>query len=129
MMRKGNYGFNLWFYPAMAFLLAIFGQTLLCGLITIFAIAAEKDEWTSRQTMEAFFLSLVNALVSVIIDLFGIITWIPFVGTGISAILNFCAAVIGLIVLILAVIGILRVSKNEEARIPFIHGFVNKIFA
>ncbi len=129
IMRKGNYGFNLWFYPAVTFLLAIFGQTLLCGLVTIFAIAAEKDEWTSRQTMEAFFLSLVNALVSVIIDLFGIITWIPFLGSGISAILSFCAAVIGFVVLVLAVVGILRVSKNEEARVPVIHGFVNKIFA
>ena len=81
-MRKSNYGFNLWFYPAIAFVLAIFGQTLLCGLITIFAIAAERDEWTSRQTMEAFFLGLVNALVSVIVGLFGIVTWIPFWGQG-----------------------------------------------
>ena len=33
------------------------------------------------------------------------------------------------VVLVLAVVGILRVSKNEEARVPVIHGFVNKIFA
>ena len=129
LMRKSRYGFNLWFYPAIVLLLAIFGQTLLCGLITIFAIAAEKDEWTSRQTMEAFLLSLVNALVSVIIDLFGIITWIPLLGDLLSRILAFCAGVIGLVVLVVAVIGILRASKNEEIRIPIVHGFVNKIFA
>ncbi len=128
-MRKSNYGFNLWFYPAIAFVLAIFGQTMLCGLITIFAIAAEKDEWTSRQTMEAFFLGLVNALVSVIVGLFGIVTWIPFLGTGISAILGFCASVVSLIVLLLAVMGVLRVSRGEEARIPGIHAVVNKIFS
>ena len=128
-MRKGNYGFNLWFYPAVVFVLAIFGQTLLSGLVTIFAIALEKDEWTSRQTMEAFFLGLVNSLFSVIIHLFDVVTWIPFLGTGIDAILGFCSGVISLLVLIIAVVGVLRVSKGEEARIPVVEVLVNKIFA
>ena len=128
-MRKSNYGFNLWFYPAVAFVLAVFNQTMLCGLLTVFAIAAEKDEWTSRQTMEAFFLGLVNALVSVIIRLFDIVTWIPFLGVGIKAVLGFCASIIGLIVLLLAVLGVLRVSRGEEARIPGIHALVNRIFS
>lgn len=128
-MRKSNYGFNLWFYPAVAFVLAVFNQTLLCGLITVFAIAAEKDEWTSRQTMEAFFLGLVNALVSVIIRLFDIVTWIPILGVGIDAILSFCSSAIGLLVLLLAVMGVLRVSRGEEARIPGIHALVNRIFS
>lgn len=127
-MRKSKYGFNLWFYPAVAFVLAIFGQTLLCGLVTIFAIAAENDEWTSRQTLEAFFLGLVNSVVSVIISLFNVVTWIPFLGTAISKLLGFCASVIGLVVLLLAVVGVLRVRRNEEARIPVIHGIVNRIF-
>jgi uncharacterized membrane protein len=128
-MRKGNYGFNLWFYPAIVFVMAIFGQTLLSALITIFAIAAEKDEWTSRQVMEAFFLGLVNSLVSVVFRIFDVVTWIPFLGTGIDAILGICTSVIGLIVLLIAVVGVLRVSRGEEARIPGIHSIVNRIFA
>ncbi|MCI8401510.1 MAG: hypothetical protein HFI38_05355 [Lachnospiraceae bacterium] len=128
-MKKSNYGFNLWFYPAIVFALAIFGQTLLCGLITIFAIAAEKDEWTSRQTLEAFFLSLVNSVVSVVLRLFDVVTWIPFLGTGVDVILKFCTSVIGLVVLLLAVMGVLRVSRGEEARIPGIHALVNRVFS
>lgn len=128
-MRKGNYGFNLWFYPAMVFVLAVFGQTLLSGVVTIFAIALEKDEWTSRQTMEAFFLGLVNSLVNVVIKLFDVVTWIPILGTGIDAVLGFCSGIISLLVLILAVVGVLRVSRGEEARIPVIEVLVNRIFA
>ena len=36
---------------------------------------------------------------------------------------------IGLIVLLIAVVGVLRVSRGEEARIPGIHSIVNRIFA
>lgn len=128
-MRKGNYGFNLWFYPAVVFVLAVFSQTLLAGVVTIFAIALEKDEWTSRQTMEAFFLGLVNSLVSVIVKVFDVVTWIPILGTGIEAILGFCSGIISILVLILAVVGVLRVSRGEKARIPVIEVLVNRIFA
>jgi len=128
-MKKGNYGFNLWFYPVIVFVLAVFGQTFLAGAVTIFAIALEKDEWTSRQTMQAFFLGLVNSLVNVIVRLFDIVTWVPFLGTGIDAILSFCSGVISLIVIVLAVVGVLRVSKGEDARIPVIEVLVNHIFA
>lgn len=127
-MRKGNYGFNLWFYPAIAFVLAIFGQTLLCGLVTILAIAAEKDEWTSRQTMQAFFLGLVNSAISVVRTVFSVITWIPLLGGVVSTILNFIAGFLSLIVLLVAVLGVLHVVKGEDAKVPVIAGLMDKIF-
>ena len=38
-MNKPKTGMYLWFYAVLAFVLAIFGQTLLCGLL----LAACRD--------------------------------------------------------------------------------------
>ena len=61
-MQKGKLGICLWVYPLLAFLLAIFGQPLMCLVLFLFALGAEKDEWAARQTLQAFLLALVSSL-------------------------------------------------------------------
>ena len=85
-MQKGKLGICLWVYPLLAFLLAIFGQPLMCLVLFLFALGAEKDEWAARQTLQAFLLALVSSLMDYVFGtLLGAVTNIPFVGGVIGA--------------------------------------------
>ena len=80
-MKKDRFGISITFYAVLGFVFAILGQTLLGGLLLGFSIVAVQDEWLTRQTLQAFFLSLISGFVSVII---GAVSWsyrIPFLGT------------------------------------------------
>ena len=83
-MQKGKFGVCLWFYAVLAFVLAFLGQTLLCGLLLGFVILAEKNEWLSKQVMQAFFLTLASSLVGSVLDILNVFRSIPFVGTAVS---------------------------------------------
>ena len=93
-MKKDRFGISITFYAVLGFVFAILGQTLLGGLLLGFSIVAVQDEWLTRQTLQAFFLSLISGFVSVII---GAVSWsyrIPFLGTG-SGILGILALMFG----------------------------------
>ena len=57
-MRKDRFNICISFYAVLAFVLAILGQTLLCGMLLGFVIVIQKDEWLTKQVMQAFFLLL-----------------------------------------------------------------------
>lgn len=59
-MRKDRFNICISFYAVLAFVLAILGQTLLCGMLLGFVIVIQKDEWLTKQVMQAFFLALVG---------------------------------------------------------------------
>ena len=65
-MRKGKFNIVLPFYAIVGFVLAMLGQVLLCGLLLGFVLVAERDEWASRQCMQAFFLSLVMSIANLV---------------------------------------------------------------
>lgn len=137
-MKKDQYGISLTFYAVLAFALVILGQTLLGGLLLGFVIVVQKDEWLTRQTMQAFFLSLVSGFMSVIFGLFydlAALTYkIPFVGGYIqqytasitNGIIGFLSDLVSLVVLVFAVMAIVKVKKAAEAKIPVLHGWANK---
>ena len=52
-MRKGQFGITYVCYAVIAMILAWFGQTLALVLLTAFMIAVEKDEWASKQCLQA----------------------------------------------------------------------------
>ena len=61
-MRKDRFNICISFYAVLAFVLAILGQTLLCGMLLGFVIVIQKDEWLTKQVMQAFFLGLSSFL-------------------------------------------------------------------
>jgi hypothetical protein len=127
-MKKDRFGICIPFYAVLAFVLAMLGQTLLGGLLLGFVIVVEKDEWLTRQTMQAFFLSLVSGVVQVIV---GVISWsyrIPLVGSVISTIFGFVTSIISLILLIFAIIGLVNVIKGKDAGIPGLKALAEKAF-
>ena len=64
--QKSAFGICYWFYTVAAFLLAVLGQTLLCGVLLCFVIATEKNEWLNRQCIQAFLLALVGQVIHVV---------------------------------------------------------------
>ncbi len=132
-MRKGKLGLVLNFYAVMGFVLFFFGQWMLCALLCAFVLVVEKDEWTSRQCLQAFFFSFV----SVVAD--WIRAAIPTVNTDdpfsfifslnplamLGSVVDF---IISLLILIFTIVGISRVSKGREANLPFVAKWANKAF-
>lgn len=73
-MNKPKTGMYLWFYAVLAFVLAIFGQTLLCGLLLAFVILTERDSWLTCQVIQALGLCFVNSVVGVVSSIFDLVT-------------------------------------------------------
>lgn len=120
-LRKGKLGIVLNFYPIVAFVLAILGQPLLCGLILGFVLLVEKDEWTTRQCMQALFLTLVSSVLSYV---FGILAYIPIIGWLIDILIG----ILSLVILIFAIISLTKVVKGQEADMPVMSKWAYKAY-
>ena len=127
-MRKGKFNIVLSFYAVVAFVLAILGQVLLCGLLLGFVIAAERDEWAVRQCMQAFFLSIVSGIAGVIQSVMSVFNIVPVLNWLTSGITSFVVGVIYLVVLIFAIIGLVHVCKGQDARIPWLTTLAGKAY-
>ena len=132
-MSKGKYGIYLWFYAAVAFILAFLGQTLLCGILLGFVIVAEKNEWLSKQVIQAFFLSLFSAAVSgnlihysapsslnseVLYHIYRFF----YIGT------NVIESLVSILVLVLVIIALTKVTKGKDAGIPLLNKLADRAF-
>ena len=130
-MSKGKYGIYLWFYAAVAFILAFLGQTLLCGILLGFVIVAEKNEWLSKQVIQAFFLSLFSAAVSGILNLIHYsapsslnseVLYHIYIGT------NVIESLVSILVLVLVIIALTKVTKGKDAGIPLLNKLADRAF-
>ena len=128
MVQKDRFGIRLTFYAVLAFVLAILGQTLLCGLLLGFVILVHGNEWLTRQVMQAFFLCLFNGIVSAVTAVFSALYAVPILGAAIGGVLGFIGGILSLVVLILAVVALVRVSKGGEASLPLANSLADKAF-
>lgn len=115
-MRKGRFGVVLCLYPILAFSCVILNQPIICAAIFAIALLAERDEWAGRQTLQALMLSVVTSIVRGIL-------W--FVITRMD--LNFFIAAMGaasamvyLIAIVVSILAILRVMRDQEANLPLL---------
>lgn len=133
-MEKGKLGIRLSVYAVVAFLLAAFGLYLgIIGLLAIVLIA-EKDEWATRQVLQALMLCLLPSMVSAVFGILGFMNWFGWASYGtaiytISSIWSRFSSVVNwladIAVYVFALIGILNVSKGKEAGIPVFSNFAN----
>ena len=65
-MRRGIFGFDIWFYGIVALLLAVCQQPLVLGGLMLFVMLVEKDEWLNRQVMQALLMCLGVMAVSLL---------------------------------------------------------------
>ncbi|WMJ22471.1 hypothetical protein RBG61_10800 [Paludicola sp. MB14-C6] len=141
-MEKGKYGIYLWFYAVIAFILAFLGQSLLGGLLLGFVIVVEKNDWLTKQVIQAFLLTLFNSVAQLILGWIKIgridfsdhgLPWmISNITNGIGAIVNgfiaFLGAIVTVAVLVFCIIGIVNVSKGKDANIPLFSKIANRAF-
>ncbi len=122
-MRKDNFGICLNFYAVLGFVLALLGHTTLALLLLGFVIVVHKDQWLTMQVMQAFFLSIISGVVSTLIGIISPIYAIPILGALISGFF-----VISLIILVMAIMGIAKTAKEQDADLPLVKGFAQKAF-
>lgn len=127
-MQKGKYGVCLWFYALVAFILAFLGQVLLGGLLLGFVIVTEKNEWLTRQVIQAFFLSIIVAVINAVLDMLNIFGNIPLVGTVIGVVFNVISTIISIVVLVFVIIAMVKVVKGQEANMPLLNKLANRAY-
>lgn len=127
-MRKDSFGICLSFYAVLGFVLALLGHTTLTFLLLGFVIAVHKDQWLTMQVMQAFFLSILSGIVSIIIDIIRPTYQIPLLGGLISGCFGIVTSIISLLTIILAIIGISKTAKEQDADIPVAKAFAEKAF-
>lgn len=129
-MKKGKAGICLGYLAALSFLLVIFNQPLLCGLLMLVAIFVEKDEWLSRQSMQAFLLVLAsNLLTSFLPNVFTTYGTLSLIGySALTIVLSVLSLCVSIIALVFAILAITRVVKENEADIPIAASFAYKAY-
>ena len=93
-------------------------------------LIAEKDEWATRQTLQALLLCLVPNIIGIFFRAFDFIGWfswsrlyiISTVWSRITSVINWG---VDIFVYVFAFLAILNVSKGKEAGIPLISNFAN----
>ncbi len=124
-MNKSKTGMYPWFYAVLAFVLAIFGQTLLCALLLAFVILAERDNWLTCQVIQALCLCLIQGVMGVVSSVFNLVTdyTLAVVSRFFNTTFNVLDQLIGIAVLIFALVAIGKVRKGEDANVPFFSGW------
>lgn len=129
-MEKGKLGIRVSVYAVLAFLFAAFG--LYLGIVALLAVAliVEKDEWATRQSLQALVLCLVPSMVSVVLSVFNFMNWFGWGGlyaasTAWSRVTSVINWAVDILVYVFALLAILKVSKGKEAGVPMISNFAN----
>ena len=118
-MRKGRFGVVLCLYPILAFTGVILHQPLLCALFFLLALLAERDEWASRQSLQALALGLVSYGLGRIIN--GVGSLLPDYTTlhyVFSTVFALVSNLVYLAAIVLSIVAIVRVLKDQEADLP-----------
>lgn len=123
-MRKGKFGVVLCLYPIVGFACVILNQPLLCAAVFALALIAERDPWAGRQTLQAFALSAVTAVLrsvlAFVVQLFpgDYYSWgvLRYLSVALSAL----SALVYLLAIVISVLAITRVMKDREAGLPLL---------
>lgn len=151
-MEKGKSGITLTFIAAISFIFAATGNTLALVLLVGFALLYEKNEWLTRQVLQALLVtiavSVIMLLHNIVFDLlatFGAdynlsLNQIIKGGSdiysvkydGISIVLSLLSILITRVVrygsYVLYIIGFFKVAKGFDAKLPLISSLADKAF-
>lgn len=138
-MNKGKFGIALPFYAVVAMILAIFGQVIPLLGLTIFVIAVEKDEWASRQCIQAFFVVVLGWVADKAVYILKepLVNWVGgyFYNDGFSRFagyyghsLTVLSSAFGVFLLVLLVIAVFKVARGAEANIMIATKFADWAF-
>ena len=133
-MEKGKFGIRLSFYAVTAFLFVLFGNLTVLALLAGVVIFIEKDEWTSRQVIQAILLSLLTSIVSACFTVLGFVDWFGWAEYGslldnihslwlkFASIVNYLAR---MLTYIFTIVALIKTSKGQDAGIPLASKFAD----
>lgn len=133
-MEKGKFGISMAFYAVLGFILAVLGYSTGLFLLAGVVIFVEKNEWASRQIIQAICLMMVSSIIAVAFDLLGCINWTSWAsyGTGTYALYSAWSKFrdvvyygIDIVVFLFGLLAILKVAKGKEAGVPMADKFAN----
>lgn len=133
-LKKGKFGLVLCLYPIVGFVCVILRQPLLCAAVLALAVFLEKDPWAGRQTFQAWSLSLIvfffdSVLTWLAALVYNVLSGVAFSLAGFfSGFISVVSALIYLTAIVFSIIGILRVMKDEEAKIPLLADLSYRIY-
>lgn len=127
-MKKGRFGIVLCAYPIVAFAAVILRSFWLCSAVLLLALFAEQDEWTGRQTLQAWMISLVVAFFSNTLTWAASLFAIPFLSSALSVAVSVLSALVYAAAIIASIIGILRVMKEQEANLTPLSELADKFY-
>lgn len=119
-MRKGKFGIVLCFYPIAAFIAVILNSPLICAALAVAAIFLEKDEWTGRQTLQAWMASVLVFFFDHVLSWAVDLVYVPYLSGFLSVVTTVLFVLVYLVVILFSVLGIIRVRKDGEANLPLL---------
>lgn len=127
-MKKGKFGILLCFYPIAAFAAVILNAPLIAAALAAAAIFIEKDEWTGRQTLQACMAALLVSFFRGLSLAAGRLPYIPVLSSVLSAAASILSFLVYLAAIILSILCILRVAKDEEANFPLLSSLAYRVY-
>lgn len=127
-MRKGKFGIVLCFYPIAAFAAVILNAPLICAAIAAAAIFLEKDEWAGRQTLQACMASALVFFFDHLLNWGLDLVYIPYITNFLSVVATIIFVLVYLAAVILSILAIIRVRKDEEANFPLLSELAYRIY-
>ena len=133
-MEKGKFGVRPALYAVLAFIFVLVGQTTGLFLLAGVAIFVEKDEWASRQVIQAILLVYFTSFVSLCFNILSFMDWFGWAsyGSGIYKISSMWAHfetvvlwAVRILTYVFALIGLLKVAKGKEAGVPLASKFAD----
>ena len=115
-MEKGKLGIRLSFYAVAAFILAFLGYSTVLALLVGFVLIVEKNEWASRQVIQAFFLCIFANIVDGILGIFDFLYQIPLMGSVWGTAISVIDGIVSLVVLIFLYHGSCKHSQRKRSK-------------
>lgn len=120
-MDKGNMGIKLSFYAIVAFLVAATGGMLTLFVLAGFVFVVEKNKWLNNQILQAVLLCGVEDFIYAITNMIDkMVNPIPFVNNIWGIADSWVYFAVSTIAFVFAIVGMLNVSKGQDANIPVI---------
>ena len=125
-MRKSKFRFPICAYAVVGFILAVLRLPLLCALLLVFVLVFERDEWTSRQLISSLLISVIIFIFDPV--LVRVAESVALFSSSFYAMVRLLSAVIYGVAAVLCVLGILRVMKDAESRLPLVSRLSSLIY-
>ncbi len=106
-------------------ILVIFGYNTLLFLLAGVVLVGEKNEWATRQVIQAICLSFAADILTAVFGLFDFVYRIPFIGSAWGTIIGIITGLVRIAVWVFAIIAIVKTAKGKEAGVPLADKFAN----